>query len=102
MLTVMADDWTDAVELRLTGELSLATVPGLTERLAEAELAAPSTLLIDLRGVTFMDSSALGVLVRARNRGRRHGCRLVLAVAPGPVARVLAITGLDREFELAL
>ena len=56
-------------------------------------------LVVDLRAVGFIDSAGLGVLVAANKRARREGRRLVLVKGPGPVANVLAVTGLDGALE---
>jgi anti-sigma B factor antagonist len=53
-------------------------------------------LVVDLGGTEFIDSTGLGVLVRALKRLRHHGGELVVR-SPRPNARkVLAITCLDR------
>lgn len=86
-------------ELRLSGEATLQTVGELLDRLIEAEASAPAVLVIDLRDVRFMDSTALRELVTARNRLRRDGRRLVLVMAAGPVERLLALAWLQGRFE---
>ena len=92
---------TDGAELRLFGELTVATVSRLREQLVHAETSALATLVIDRRGVRFVDSSCLAELVATQERRRRERRRLVVVTAPGPVERLLAMTGLDRHFETA-
>jgi anti-sigma B factor antagonist len=65
------------VSLALHGELDLETAPHFRERLADAEQNA-DTVIIDLRGVTFMDSCGIGELVGAHQRTHRDGRRLVV------------------------
>jgi anti-anti-sigma factor len=89
----------DGAELRLSGELTLATVSRLQERLDETESTAPDVLRLDLRHVSFIDSTGLAVLIAADTRSRAAGRRLVLLTAPGTVERLLAISGLDRRLE---
>jgi anti-anti-sigma factor len=91
----------DGAELRLAGELTLATVSGLQERLRETESADPRVLVLDLREVRFVDSSALAALIAADARSRMVGRHLMLVTGPGTVERLLALTGLDRRFETA-
>jgi anti-anti-sigma factor len=89
--------------LRLTGELDLETVPELREH-AEAELAAGAfqTLSLDLSGLTFIDSSGLGLLVDLRRQASSAGISFELEnVPPGP-ARVIAIAGLAATFGVEL
>ena len=91
----------DHVELRLVGELTLATAERLADRLDDVERSAPPLVAIDLRAVRFIDSNGLAQLVGAHRRSRERRGRLLLVTAPGPVERLLALTRLDREFETA-
>jgi anti-anti-sigma factor len=76
------------VYVTVVGELDLDTVLEL-ERALEADAAA---FVVDLVDCEFIDSTALGVLVAARDRVDR-----LALIAPGAeIHRVLAITGLDR------
>jgi len=72
------------------GEIDLGTVGMVRERLEELEAAGFEKLVLDLRGVTFIDSTGLRlVLDEARNTGIQFG------VIPGPdaVQRVFELTG---------
>jgi anti-sigma B factor antagonist len=80
------------------GELDLYTSPRLREVLTGRIDAGDRHLVIDLAGVTFVDSTALGVLVSALKRVTAEDGVLELR-APTPSARkVLEITGLNRVF----
>jgi anti-sigma B factor antagonist len=85
--------------LRLTGELDLATAPELRMHGA-AELAAARcrTLTIDMSGVTFIDSTGLGVLVDLRRMAGVAEIALELTDVPPRVARIIAIAGLADTF----
>lgn len=94
--------WLDghAASVAVTGEIDMATAPQLWERLARAIPATRERLVVDLSATTFLDSSALAVLVRAYKELGRQGADLVLC-APNPTARnVLAATGLDQVFTI--
>ena len=67
--------------------------------LAQAEGANPPTIVLDLSGVSFMDSTGVRTLLQADSRARRDGRRLLLIAPPEPAARVLRVTLLDRRFE---
>jgi len=90
---------TDTVDERIVvhvaGEVDLASAPELDEQLATVMGQAPSHLVVDLSGVTFMDSTGLGVLVRALKRSRELDIRLDLIVTNERVLKVFGITGLD-------
>lgn len=83
--------------IAVRGELDISGVEGLERSLAEVESEQPPVLVIDLRGVTFLDSSGLRALLAADRRARRAGRRLALVRGPEPVQRVFEIALLDRR-----
>lgn len=83
--------------LALRGELDISGVGELERALAEVEAGEPRVLVIDLREVTFLDSSGLRSLLAADRRAKAAGRRLVLVRGPGPVQRVFEIALLDRR-----
>ena len=89
----------DGTELRLCGELTLATVSSFVERLRDAELERQDVLVLDLRMLRFMDSVALGAIIAADNRSRQSGGRLIVITAEGPVQSLLTLTRLDGRLE---
>jgi RND superfamily putative drug exporter len=91
----------DRTDVRVYGELTHDTSAELGRRLREAEASAPTTLVIDLRELRFMDSMGLSELVRAQHRARDAGCRLIIVKREGPIERILAISGLAEELETA-
>jgi anti-anti-sigma factor len=83
----------------LEGELDLETAPQFRERLAEAEDGA-RTVVIDLRGVTFMDSCGIGELVGANQRAHRAGRRLIVVKGQDtPIDAVLHMAAVDTTIE---
>lgn len=87
------------VVVAVRGEIDVVTAPLLWETFAEV-LPDTKRLVVDLQETAFIDSTGLGVLVRALKRLRHHGGELVLR-SPRPNARkVLGITGLDRVFTI--
>lgn len=88
------------VDASLSGEVDLSTVAGLERRLDEVIGASAEVVLLDLRGVTFLDSSGLRLMLRLDARQREHGGRLVLVRGGRRVARVLELTGADERLEL--
>jgi len=94
----------DSLIVRMEGELDLKTADAFKARV-RAELAASGRirhLILDLRGVPFIDSSGIGaILGRCREiREERQG--RVIALAPRrPVRRVLALAGLLRLVDVA-
>jgi anti-anti-sigma factor len=80
------------------GQLDLAAVQALRERMDAADGAG---LVIDVEGVTFVDSSALRELLQARARLAERATGLVLAAVPHPFRRLLELTGTLDLFETA-
>lgn len=88
---------TPAGELVLTleGEFDLAAVPAVREHLEAAADAGRRIVALDMGEVTFVDSSALRVLLRADRALRARGGALVLAAVPAAVSRLFELTGTD-------
>jgi anti-anti-sigma factor len=88
-----------AVVVSLTGELDLYNAEDVRAALLECCAEEPAVLIVDLAGVNFIDSTALGVLIEARSRmNDRSGFRLA---APGlETRRALEVSGLDRHFSV--
>ena len=80
--------------LTLSGELDLPTERRLRADLSEIAGDRSRELVIDLRGVTFIDSSGLAVLVHTQQQLERQGRALGCVVRGGPVERLLEDTGL--------
>jgi anti-sigma B factor antagonist len=83
------------------GELDLATAPELESALLPG-LRDGGSALLDLRGLEFMDSTGVRVVVAAHHAAQEHGgsFALVRTEPGGPVARVLEISGLDAVLNL--
>jgi anti-sigma B factor antagonist len=82
------------------GEVDQATAPKLKTELLKAIARMSPHLVIDLSGVTFIDSAGLTVILAARQRARAQGGDTYLLGPTKPVRKVLAITSLDRLFEI--
>jgi len=80
----------------VSGELDLYVERELREALEAADLLGLPTVVVDLSGVTFMDSTACGILVgEARRRGRENGGGLVLVSNSTRTGRILEVAGID-------
>ena len=94
------DDALTLPTLEVTGELDLAVAPWLRDQLDALFVGGANSIVVDLSTATFLDSTALGVLVSALNRSRALGGQVHLVVNEPQVIRVLTITGLDDQFVL--
>lgn len=84
----------------LEGEIDLSTVPDAERKIADAEASAPGRLVIDLRDVTFMDSSGLRALLTAHRRAEEAGRGFALVRGSDTVTRLLDVTGLSERLEV--
>lgn len=91
----------EACVVRLNGELDLSEAARLSQALAAAEADSPTPLVLDLRRLTFIDSSGLRAILEADIRARRDARRLVLIPGPETVHRIFLIALLDKRLEFA-
>lgn len=96
--TFSAERAGDAVVVTLAGELDMAVTfrlePELERLTGEADVHA---LVVEMSGVTFMDSSALGLLLATQQRLRADGVRFAIANPSTGIRRILEITGAGQE-----
>ena len=79
----------------VVGELDVATAPDLRACLDDAiDRAYQDAVSVDLLGVTFIDSTALGVLISGMKRSRGAGGELRIVVAEPRILKIFEITGL--------
>lgn len=84
----------------LGGEVDVHTAPRLDEELARATGAGSRRVVVDLAGASFIDSTVVGVLLRAHERLGRDGGGLVLVSDDPRILRVFELTGLDRRLTI--
>jgi anti-sigma B factor antagonist len=86
--------------IAVRGEIDLFTAPELKQKLGEAMEAGRNQIVVDLSETTFLDSTALGVLIGAVKRLRSDSGRLVLVNVDANIAKTFEITGLDQIFTI--
>ena len=86
--------------LVVRGEIDLATAGDLRDELRKLIADADSPALVDLSGVTFIDSSGVDVLAGARRNADDAGVELILVEPSSQVRMVLELTGLWDHFEV--
>ena len=85
--------------LAVEGELDLATAPRLKRPLTEVAGERHNRVIVDLTNLTFIDSTALRMLVDA-NKLRPQGEPLVVVCANSKVLRIFKISGLEASFQM--
>jgi anti-sigma B factor antagonist len=89
----------DTAWVEVAGEVDIATALKLERTLYEA-LTEARLVVLDLCDLTFMDSSGVHAIVRARDRARQAASRLILVRGPAHVHRLLALTGASEHLEI--
>ena len=91
----------EALVVSVRGEVDLSTAPDLESCVRGSLDGAGTSVVLDLAGLSFIDSSGLRVLVSLSNDARSNGASLVLRNVPRQAQRVMDITGLSEWFDIA-
>jgi anti-sigma B factor antagonist len=95
----------DRVVLRLDGELDLASVPLLEDAVVNTTLndgggGAELTMVLDLRGLEFIDSTGLRAILLQDKRATERGQKLALVRGSEQVQRLMRMTGVDEHLRI--
>ena len=93
----------DVTTVQPRGELDLSTIDTLRRTLdaAIAEMETGSSLVLDLRGLSFMDSTGVHLLLVLDRRAQRDGFQLTLLAPAPPIDRAIELCGLDQMLSFA-
>lgn len=100
-LTVRSEREADVHVVALSGELDLATADGVEAELERVEASDAASIVLDLSGLTFMDSTGVRLLIQAYARSRADADRLTLLRGPAAVQRVMELSGVDALLPFA-
>jgi len=89
-----------ATRIAPSGELDIATNPALEQAIAEATSEPGAKLVLDLRELTFMDSTGLRTLAQTNARAAADDFTLAIVRGPRQIERVLEISGLGALLPL--
>ena len=89
-----------AAIITVSGELDLASAPSLASEIEQASRSDSALLVLDLRGLEFMDSTGLSVIIKAHQRLSEQGRDLCLIRGPQQVQRLLDLTGVAERLQL--
>ena len=96
-MRIITHDDGRCLTLRLVGELDHAAaqtvMPGIEDAVEEY---LPRRCVLDLSGLSFMDSSGIAVILKTDRLLRQTGGVLALSGVPGQVRRVLDVAGLTK------
>jgi anti-anti-sigma factor len=94
-LTLRSQRDGDVHTIAVTGEMDLSNAGEVERELLHAEATDATSIVIDLTGLSFMDSTGIRLLICADARSRADSGRLRLTRPPAAVFRVLCIAGVD-------
>jgi anti-sigma B factor antagonist len=83
-----------------SGELDISATPRLSTVLAMTSATPGERVVLDLSEVSFVDSTALGTILKAAAQLDESGTNLAVVVPEGPVRRLLEMTNLTQRFRL--
>jgi anti-sigma B factor antagonist len=90
----------DLAIVSVSGEVDLETASQLGDHALVALRDVSPHVLLDLTGVTFMDSTGLKVLLSIQRRADLAGGSFAIAGASRSVRKILSVTGLDQTFTI--
>ena len=99
-LTMSTDTVGSHRVLDVHGEVDVYTAPAVRERVQSLLDTVNTSLIVDLTGIDFIDSTGLGVLVSGQNRAKELGGELRLVCSQERVLKLFRITGLDGVFAI--
>ena len=97
-LARLTDEWHEGVGVaRLAGEIDASNVDDIGDRLRSMVSNRSYALIVDLSGIGYLDSAGINLLfaLGEEMRGRQQRLAIVV-VGTSPIARMIALTGLDR------
>jgi anti-anti-sigma factor len=97
LLTVEVERDGEALMISPLGELDISTTQTLDVQLRKAVASNASEVILDLGGLSFLDSTGLRLLVFATSHSRGNGDRLRMLHGSAAVERVIKLSGLDHS-----
>jgi anti-sigma B factor antagonist len=85
------------VVLQLRGDLDVIAATEAHKWMLSQRLPVGAELVLDLSGVTFIDSTGIRLILQANEHAIRHAARLAVVRGPERVMRVLRLVGLDEQ-----
>lgn len=95
LLDTQTDVRNGVARIAVTGELDISTVPVLEQHLGSYQADGVGAIVLDLRDLSFVDSTGLQAFLRARNVAEENGHELLLVGAAPTARRVFELTELD-------
>jgi len=91
----------DAAEVRFSGRLTFADQEAFRGLLSVFDEVSGGSVVFDLDGLDFVDSSGLGMFIIARDAARRRSVDFTMRGARDEVKRLIEVARFGRLFNLA-
>jgi anti-anti-sigma factor len=103
LLTLTTSQEQQTVRVSLSGELDMSSALTFDEemRRIEEECGPAGTVVLDMEGLKFMDSTGLRLIVSAHQRAVRAGRRLAIVHTSKAIRRILRLTGMLERLDVA-
>jgi anti-anti-sigma factor len=89
-----------AAVIAVSGELDLASAPELEEELQRVAANGAELVILDLRELQFIDSTGLGLLIKAHRQAESMGRKFAIVRGQSQVQRLLGLTGIEERLTL--
>ncbi|MBV9806354.1 MAG: STAS domain-containing protein [Solirubrobacterales bacterium] len=89
-----------ATTVTISGELDLLSAPALERALERLPESEAELIIVDLRGLEFMDSTGLHLLVQAQQKAHESGRRFALIKGGEQVQRLFELTGVTENLTI--
>jgi anti-anti-sigma factor len=99
-LAIVPHDEDGTQRIVLTGELDVSTVPAFNKRMSELHHNGFHSVVLDLQGITFMDSTGLSAILVTEMHARMRGQRFKVVEGPPHVNELFRLTGVDNFLEI--
>ena len=96
-LTIRSERHDSTHVVAVAGELDVVTAQRVDDELQAVQATDAQQIILDLAGLTFVDSSGVHLVARADARGRTTATRLGLRPGPPQIQRVFALAGADTR-----
>jgi anti-anti-sigma factor len=87
--------------VRIRGDVRFDQIHAFTSAVDDLAKAGTRHLVLDLAGLSFIDSASIGVIVRTDSEVAKRGGRMVVHSVPRVARKVLEVTGLDKRIAVA-
>jgi anti-sigma B factor antagonist len=100
-LEILVDQVGNETTVRLSGRVDVDSSPDLRDRLRTllSEEALPQSIIVDLAGVSYIETSGIATLIEALRTARHHQVDFRLQGLSGAVLRLFQVTGVLALFE---